>query len=83
MAKPAYCFRCDAPAEGEMCPGCGAPLYRAEKQPETRRSRPMAVGQVKGDRPAGLGPWAIVAIVVVALLLVAIAVVASSAVGVS
>jgi cytosine/uracil/thiamine/allantoin permease len=43
----------------------------------------MAVGQVKGDRPAGLGPWAIVAIVVVALLLVAIAVVASSAVGVS
>jgi hypothetical protein len=43
----------------------------------------MAVGQAKPDRPAGLGPWAIVAIVVVALLLVAIAVVASSAVGVS
>jgi hypothetical protein len=78
-----YCFRCDAPAKGEACPRCGSPVYReAEKKPEKRR-RPLTVGEVVGERPAGLGPRAIVAIVAVALLLVAIAVVAASAAGVT
>lgn len=43
----------------------------------------MMVGEARSDQPAGLGMWAIVAIVVTALLLVAIAIVASSAAGVS
>ena len=83
MKKTGYCFRCDAPAEGEKCPRCEAPLYRDQRKLETRRVRRMAVGGVKPDRPAGLGPWGIVALVLVALLLTAIAVVAASAAGVS
>lgn len=78
-----YCFRCDAPAEGEACPRCGSPLYREKKNRPEERHRPMTVGDVAGDRPAGLGPRAILAIVAIALLLVAIAVVAASASGVS
>jgi hypothetical protein len=78
-----YCFRCDAPAESELCPRCGSPLYQEkEKQPEKRR-RPMTVGEPAGDHPGGMVPRAIVAIVVVVLLLVAIAVVAASSAGVS
>ena len=83
VTKAGYCFRCDAPAEGEVCPSCGAALYREKEEPKTRPPRPMTVGETQTDQSTGLGPAAIVAIVVVALLLVAIAVVAASASGVS
>jgi len=83
MSKTGYCFRCDEPTAGKMCPRCGAELYREKDKSRPRSSRPTTVGSATSDRPVGLGVWAIVAIVVVALLLVAIAVVASSAVGVS
>jgi len=43
----------------------------------------VSVGETESFRKTGLGPGAVVAIVVVALLLVAIAIVASSAAGVS
>ncbi len=83
MTKAGYCFRCDAPADGEVCPRCGATLYREKEKPERRLLRPTTVGETQPDQSTGLGPRAIAAIVVVGLLLLAIAVVAASASGVS
>ena len=78
-----YCFRCDAPAEGEVCPRCGSPLYREKQKTPEKRRHPSTFGEALGDRPPGLGPRAILAIVALALLLVALAVVAGSVAGVS
>ena len=78
-----YCFRCDAPADGEVCPRCGAPLYREEKHAKDKRPRAPTVGESPTGRPPGAGRWALVAVVAVALLLIIIAIVAGNAAGVS
>jgi len=83
MTKAGYCFRCDIPAEGEVCPTCGAPLYREEKIAGPKASPPFTVGETDLGRRLAPRFRAILAIVAVALLLVAIAVVAASTAGVS
>ncbi|MDH3259610.1 MAG: hypothetical protein OEM81_06050 [Acidimicrobiia bacterium] len=83
MTKAGYCFRCDTPAEGDLCPACGAPPYREEKTPDRKASPPFTVGETEIGRRFGLGSRAVLAIIAVALLLAVIAVVAASTAGVS
>jgi hypothetical protein len=78
-----YCFRCDAPAEGEVCPHCGASLYREEKQQHEKSRRPLTVGEISRDRPTRAGRRAMVAFVAVALLLIVMVIVAGYFTGVT
>ena len=78
-----YCFRCDAPADGDACPRCGSSLYREEKQQHEKGRRPLTVGEVSTDRPTRAGRWAIVAFVAVALLLIVMVIVAGYFTGVT
>jgi len=83
VTRPGYCFRCDAPAEGDACPRCGARLYHEPEKTRRQVDRPATIGEEpEGDLP-GFGRRVILVIVLVALLLLAIAVVAASTAGVA
>jgi len=78
-----YCFLCDAPAEGEVCPGCGSRLYREAKRPDEKRRGPTKAGGHPADPPTGLDRRGFLAIVAIVLLLIVIGIVAASSAGLS
>ncbi len=78
-----YCFRCDAPADGDVCSRCGSSLYRGEKQAPEKSPRRLTVGEVPPDRPIGVGRWAVMAFLAVAVLLLVIAILAGAFAGVT